>query len=124
MIKFLKLTNGEMILSEIISEDQYMVVAMNPIEVSMSKTTNMETARMIGHQWLPLLEDENIIEIQTNHVIAMQEASISIKEFYVDVIDQYIHPEKYEKESIPNSLSEILQNIDSDSANTETTSYH
>ena len=98
MIKFLKLTNGETVLADVLGVTERFVTVLNPIEVSIKGVSTAQKASMIGYQWLPLLEDENIIEVSTSHVIALSDASIQVKEFYVDVVDQYLYPEKYEYE--------------------------
>jgi hypothetical protein len=113
MIQFIKLTNGETIIADVLGETDYNVTVLNPIEVSIKNVSSSMKASMIGYQWLPLLEDENIIDIKSRHVIAISDASIEVKEFYVDVVDQYLYPEKYaeqEQETI-DKYAEMLNQI-------------
>jgi hypothetical protein len=113
MIQFIKLTNGETLIADVLGETDYNVTVLNPIEVSIKNVSSSMKASMIGYQWLPLLEDENIIDIKLRHVIAISDASIEVKEFYVDVVDQYLYPEKYaeqEQETI-DKYAEMLNQI-------------
>jgi hypothetical protein len=124
-IQFLKLTNGETILADVLGKTDRYVTLLNPIEVSIKGVSTAQKASMIGYQWLPLLDDENIIEVSSMHVIALSEASIEVKEFYVDVVDQYLYPEKYEahEQETLDKYSEMLRQIQS-MANTVNKSVH
>jgi hypothetical protein len=125
MIQFIKLANGETLIADVLGETDYNVTVLNPIEVSIKGVSSETRASMIGYQWLPLLEDENIIDIKSKHVIAMSDASIEVKEFYVDVVDQYLYPEKYEeqeRETI-DKYAEMLRQIKA-AANTELKTVH
>jgi hypothetical protein len=125
MIQFIKLANGETLIADVLGETDYNVTVLNPIEVSIKGVSSETRASMIGYQWLPLLEDENIIDIKSKHVIAMSDASIEVKEFYVDVVDQYLYPEKYEqqeRETI-DKYAEMLKQIKA-AANTELKTVH
>jgi hypothetical protein len=125
MIQFIKLTNGETLIADVLGETDYNVTVLNPIEVSIKGVSSETRASMIGYQWLPLLEDENIIDIKSKHVIAMSDASIEVKEFYVDVVDQYLYPEKYEKQEREtiDKYAEMLRQIKA-AANTELKTVH
>jgi hypothetical protein len=124
-IQFLKLTNGETILADVLGKTDRYVTILNPIEVSIKGVSTAQKASMIGYQWLPLLDDENIIEVSSMHVIALSDASIEVKEFYVDVVDQYLYPEKYEahEQETLDKYSEMLRQIQS-MANTVNKSVH
>jgi hypothetical protein len=125
MIQFIKLANGETVLADVLGTTEKTLTVLNPIEVSIKGVSTAERASMIGYQWLPLLEDENIIDINTFHIIAVSEASIEVKEFYVDVVDQYLYPERYkedEEEQI-DRYREILEEIKA-AANTEAKVVH
>ena len=125
MIKFLKLTNGETVLADVLGITERFVTVLNPIEVSIKGVSTVQKASMIGYQWLPLLEDENIIEVSTMHVIALSDASIQVKEFYIDVVDQYLYPEKYEQEeqNVLDKYAEMLKKIQA-VANTQPQQVH
>ena len=124
-IQFLKLTNGETILADVLGKTDRYVTILNPIEVSIKGVSTAQKASMVGYQWLPLLEDENIIEVSSMHVIALSDASIEVKEFYVDVVDQYLYPEKYEahEQETLDKYTEMLRQIQS-MANTVNKSVH
>jgi hypothetical protein len=125
MIQFIKLANGETVLADVLGTTEKTLTVLNPIEVSIKGVSTAERASMIGYQWLPLLEDENIIDINTFHIVAVSEASIEVKEFYVDVVDQYLYPERYkedEEEQI-DRYREILEEIKA-AANTEAKVVH
>jgi len=122
MIQFIKLTNGETIIADVLGITEKAVTVLNPIEVSIKGVSSAVKASMVGYQWLPLLEDENIIDINSFHIVAISDASIKVKEFYVDVVDQYLYPEKYEQEE-DNSYAEMLRQIQA-AANTELKTVH
>ena len=124
-IQFLKLTNGETILADVLGQTDRYVTILNPIEVSIKGVSTAQKASMVGYQWLPLLDDENIIEVSSMHVIALSDASIEVKEFYVDVVDQYLYPEKYEahEQETLDKYTEMLRQIQS-MANTVNKSVH
>ena len=122
MIQFIKLTNGETIIADVLGITEKAVTVLNPIEVSIKGVSSAVKASMVGYQWLPLLEDENIIDINSFHIVAISDASIKVKEFYVDVVDQCLYPEKYEQEE-DNSYAEMLRQIQA-AANTELKTVH
>lgn len=125
MIQFIKLANGETILADVLGITDRMVTVLNPIEIGIKGVSSAQKASMVGYQWLPLIEDENIIDISVMHVIAISDASIQVKEFYVDVVDQYLYPEKYEQEEEETieKYAEMLKQIKA-AANTENKVVH
>ena len=125
MIQFIKLANGETILADVLGITDRMVTVLNPIEIGIKGVSSAQKASMVGYQWLPLIEDENIIDISVMHVIAISDASIQVKEFYVDVVDQYLYPEKYEEEEQEaiDKYKQMLQQIQT-IANTENKVVH
>ena len=125
MIQFIKLTNGETIIADVLGSTDRTMTVLNPIEVSIKGVSTQHKASMIGYQWLPLLEDENIIDISMLHIVAVSEASIQVKEFYVDVVDQYLYPEKYEEteQQQIDKYAEMLRQLQQ-AANTEAKMVH
>jgi hypothetical protein len=97
-IQFIKLSNGETIIADVLNMTDKRLTVLNPIEVSIKNVSDESKASMVAYQWLPLIEDENIIEINMFHIVAVSDASIRVKEYYVDVVDQYLYPEKHEQE--------------------------
>ena len=125
MIKFIKLSNGETVIADVLGVTEKLLTVLNPIEVSIKGVSTAQKASMVGYQWLPLLDDENIIDISMFHVVALSEASIQVKEFYIDVVDQYLYPEKYaeqEQQEI-DKYAEMLRQIQQ-AANTEAKMVH
>ena len=119
-IQFIKLSNGETIIADVLNMTDKRLTVLNPIEVSIKGVSDDSKASMVAYQWLPLIEDENIIEINMFHIVAVADASIRIKEYYVDVIDQYLYPEKHEEaeQQELDKYRQILKQLQ-DAANTE-----
>ncbi len=95
-IELLKLVNGETIMADVIGTRGYNVDVLNPIEIRVEQRSGGK-AVMIGVQWLPLVEDENIVSIDTQHIVASMAINEDMREMYYEVLDYLIRPELYRK---------------------------
>mgnify|MGYP001255049163 CR=1 FL=1 len=62
-ISMIKLTNGETLLGDIISEDEWTITINNPIAI-MVKMRFSPT--MVSHLWLPFSDMDNYFDIKTS----------------------------------------------------------
>ena len=95
-IELLKLVNGETIMADVIGTRGYNVDVLNPIEIRVEQRTGGK-AVMVGVQWLPLIEDENIVSLDTQHIVATMAINEDMREMYYEVLDYLIRPELYRK---------------------------
>ncbi len=95
-IEILKLVNGETIMADVIGTHGYKVDVMNPIEIRVEQRKDSR-AVMIGVQWLPLIEDENIVSIDSQHIVASMPINEEMREMYFEVLEYLIRPELYKK---------------------------
>lgn len=95
-IELLKLVNGETIMADVIGTRGYNVDVLNPIEIRVEQRSGGK-AVMIGVQWLPLVEDENIVSLDTQHIVATMVINEDMREMYYEVLDYLIRPELYRK---------------------------
>jgi len=94
-IELIKLINGETIMGDVVGIRGYNVDLLNPIEIRVENRPNR--AVMIGVQWLPLIEDENIVSIDSQHVIASMPVNEDMREMYFEVVEYLVHPDLYRK---------------------------
>jgi hypothetical protein len=114
MIKFIKLTNGDTLIGDMLGATDRTLTLLNPIEVVIKGVSAESKASMVGYQWLPFIEDENIIELNAFHIIAVSDAPLRVKEFYSGVVDQFLYPEKYDDRQDQKEVEkykEILEEI-------------
>ena len=95
-IELLKLVNGETIMADVIGTRGYNVDVLNPIEIRVEQRSGGK-AVMIGVQWLPLVEDENTVSLDTQHIVATMAINEDMREMYYEVLDYLIRPELYRK---------------------------
>lgn len=126
-VHFIKLSNGETILADIISFDNNSMKVMNPIEISIRSVSHKDVsaASMVGHQWLPFVEEENIIDVNMAHIVAISVVSEYVENFYVESVQQYLYPETAEKEQSADEerYKQILEEIKK-AANNQTKMVH
>jgi len=91
----IKLTNGETLLGEIISEDEWVITINNPIAI----IVKMRFApTMVSHLWLPFTDMDNYFDIKTDHVITQKEVDDDMILYYNNCIDT-IHDNMTETKS-------------------------
>lgn len=121
----IKLTNGETILADVLDTTPEVVTVNNPIEVRLESERRTKSM-MIALQWLPMLEDENIMYVNRQHIVASTPASSDIQEFYVDAIERILWPEKAEEKEREREeyVDKLLQIVKAQNANTENAVVH
>jgi predicted P-loop ATPase/GTPase len=98
-VQILKLTNGETILCDILDATDKVVTIINPLQIKTEPSSSGTRMNMVAYQWLPMMEEENIMYIHQAHIVGMAHANEDMQEYYVDALEKILFPERsYEKE--------------------------
>jgi predicted ATPase len=93
-VQILKLSNGETILCDVIDASDRIVTIINPLEIKTERGASESRMNMIAYQWLPMMEDENIMYIHQAHIVGMAHANSDMQEYYVEAIERILFPER------------------------------
>ena len=82
MNSIIKLTNGETIIAEIVHQDDITTSVLEPLSLEIGEG---ETGRpmMVAMTWIPLTKKINMINLNTNHVIAVADADEEMNKYYI-----------------------------------------
>lgn len=123
-VQILKLTNGETIITDVLEASDRIVTIINPLEIRTEQTSSSRMS-MIAYQWLPMMEEENIMYVHQHHIVGMAHANQDMQEYYVDAIERILFPERVmqrEREQAED-LRKLAANI-TNLANTISKTYH
>ena len=120
-VQILKLSNGETIVADVLDATDRVVTVLNPIEIK-TEINSRNVAVLVGHQWLPMFEDENVMYIHQHHIVGMVHASSDVQEYYVDALNKILYPERAEQ--IQKEQEDYLKKILFALSNTSNQSYH
>lgn len=81
MNNIIKLTNGETIIAEIMHQDDEIVSVLDPLALEIAES---ESGRpmMVALTWIPLTKQVNMVNIKTQHVVALSECDEEISSYY------------------------------------------
>lgn len=118
-IQILKLTNGDTILGDIIDADEKTLTLLNPLELH-TEPFGGNRANMVAHQWLPMMEDRNIIYVSQAHVVGSMPANIEIVDYYKHAIEVILFPEqaKMREEQERREWEKLIEGMKELTANT------
>jgi hypothetical protein len=122
-VQVLKLTSGETLLTDVINETSDTLTVINPLEIR-TEYSNRSRMNMIAYQWLPMMEEENIMYISHNHIIGMAYASQDMQEYYIDVVQRILESEDVDEEKEKEEFMEKVKQLYTEMANTDTKSVH
>lgn len=82
MNSIIKLTNGETIIAEIVHEDDKVTSVLEPLALEIGEG---ETGKpmMVAMTWIPLTKSINMVNLNTNHVVAVADVDEEIDAYYV-----------------------------------------
>jgi hypothetical protein len=82
MNSIIKLTNGETIIAEIIHEDEKITSVLEPLALEIGEG---ETGRpmMVAMTWIPLTKKVNMVNLKSEHVVAISDVDEDIDSYYV-----------------------------------------
>ena len=81
MNSIIKLTSGETRVAEIIHQDEKITSVLEPLSLEITESGDGRPM-MVAFCWVPLTKKINMINISTNHVIAVSECDESISQYY------------------------------------------
>jgi len=88
MIHILKLSNGDTIVGDLISEDEKCITLNNPLELQMVQNP-MSGSGLMSMYWLPIDSDNFPVDIKQQHVIVSSKASDEIQLFYKSSVKNF-----------------------------------
>jgi hypothetical protein len=89
MIHILKLSNGDTIVGDLISEDERCITLNNPLELQMVNNP-MSGSGLMSMYWLPIDTEVFHVDIRQQHVIVLSEAPNEIQIFYENSLSNFI----------------------------------
>ena len=88
MIHILKLSNGDTIVGDLISENEECITLNNPIELQMVNNP-MAGSGLMSMYWLPIDTEVFHVDIRQQHVIVLSEAPHDIQIFYKNSLSNF-----------------------------------
>jgi hypothetical protein len=81
MNSIIKLTNGETIIAEVVHQDENTICVLDPLALEVGES---ETGRpmMVAITWVPLIKKVNMVNLKSNHVVAIAECDEYLDEYY------------------------------------------
>jgi hypothetical protein len=89
MIHILKLSNGDTIVGDLISENEECITLNNPLELQMVNNP-MAGSGLMSMYWLPIDTEVFHVDIRQQHVIVLSEAPNEIQIFYENSLSNFI----------------------------------
>jgi hypothetical protein len=89
MIHILKLSNGDTIVGDLISEDEDCITLNNPLELQMVNNP-MSGSGLMSMYWLPIDTEIFHVDIRQQHVIVLSKAPDEIQVFYKNSLSNFI----------------------------------
>ena len=80
--RIIKLTNGETIIAEVAHSDENITAVIDPLQLDIGE--NPETGRpmLYALTWVPLSGNTTIVELKTNHVVAISTVDEDMDRYY------------------------------------------
>ena len=129
MVHTIKLTSGDTLLVNILSEEADILTVCNPLQIQMVNNPYSGPGIM-SVMWIPLdFTTDNIIDIRQDHVMAITCATEDLEKFYHSSIQNFFKSARNERvNSLMKETNEELKELEKEhkkelfllSANTET----
>ena len=129
MVHTIKLTSGDTLLVNILSEEADILTVCNPLQIQMVNNPYSGPGIM-SVLWIPLdFATDNVIDIRQNHVMAITAATEDLEKFYHSSIQNFFKSARNERvNSLMKETNEELKELEKEhkkellllSANTET----
>lgn len=129
MVHTIKLTSGDTLLVNILSEEADILTVCNPLQIQMVNNPYSGPGIM-SVMWIPLdFTTDNIIDIRQDHVMAITGATEDLEKFYHSSIQNFFKSARNERvNSLMKETNEELKELEKEhkkelfllSANTET----
>jgi|DEB0MinimDraft_10_1074344.scaffolds.fasta_scaffold14582_3 transcriptional regulator of heat shock response len=82
MNSIIKLTNGETIVAEIVHQDETTTSILEPIALEIGESESGKPM-MVAMTWIPLTKKVNMVNLNTNHVVAVADVDEDIDRYYI-----------------------------------------
>lgn len=92
MINLLKLTNGEMIIGEVLVQTDTHLSIKDPLEVRITYMTGVPS--IIANFWIPISDKGTVQDIRQQHIIAIADVNDEIESYYVRSLEKITDPYK------------------------------
>jgi len=89
MIHILKLSNGDTIVGDLVSEDDECITLNNPLELQLVNNP-MTGSGLMSMYWLPIETETFHVDIRQQHVIVLSEAPREIQNFYTNSVSNFL----------------------------------
>ena len=93
MIHILKLSNGDTIVGDLISENETCITLNNPLEIQMVNNP-ITGSGLMSMYWLPIDSDKFHVDIKQQHVIVSSKASNEIQVFYKSSVKNFMQKQQ------------------------------
>ena len=110
MIYLIKLSSGETVVTEMLSEGDDTITVANPLQLQ-TVNNSVGGAGLMTLHWIPLdIDEENVVDIRQEHVIMLKVASNELENFYYNSLENFFRRsglvEKMRQKVLENSLAE------------------
>ena len=82
MNSIIKLTNGETIIAEIVHQDDTTTSVLEPLALEIAEGESGKPM-MVAMTWVPLTKKVNMVNLNTNHVVAIADADEDMDKYYI-----------------------------------------
>jgi hypothetical protein len=83
MNSIIKLSNGETIIAEIVHQDDKTTSLLEPLQLIIEESEETGRPVMIALNWVPLTKKINMVELKTNHVVAVADCDEEVENYYI-----------------------------------------
>jgi hypothetical protein len=83
MNSIIKLSNGETIIAEIVHQDDKTTSVLEPLQLIIEESEDTGRPVMVALNWVPLTKKINMVELKTNHVVAVADCDEEVEKYYI-----------------------------------------
>lgn len=83
MNSIIKLSNGETIIAEIAHQDETTTSVLEPLQLIIEESERTGRPVMVALSWIPLTKKINMVNLKTQHVVAVAECDEQVEKYYI-----------------------------------------
>ena len=110
MNSIIKLSNGETIIAEIVHQDDKTTSVLEPLQLIIEESEDTGRPVMVALNWVPLTKKINLVELKTNHVVAVADCDEEVNNYYIKSLAVL----KGDKEKLKEILEREREELDYD----------
>ena len=80
--RIIKLTNGETIIAEVAHSDENITAVIDPLQLDIGENPENGRPMLYALTWVPLSGNTTIVELKTNHVVAISTVDEDMDRYY------------------------------------------